>query len=90
MRQITPNQFIKEQREKMKLTQEEFSLLAEVSTRTVGKWEGGETEPSKNALNSLCNKIGLIPLWDIFNNLFILNDKEEQKQLIIQKIKTLL
>ena len=90
MRQITPNQFIKEQREKMNLTQEEFSLLAEVSTRTVGKWEGGETEPSKNTLNSLCNKIGLIPLWDIFNNLFILNDKEEQKQLIIQKIKTLL
>ncbi len=44
---------VKDLRERLRLTQEEFAAEVGATTRTVGRWERGESKPTRFAIDRM-------------------------------------
>lgn len=61
---------IKKARERAKMTQEEASVVLEVSPQTIANWEAGRAKPDSSIYNKIAKtyNIDVIEFIDAFNN----------------------
>ena len=59
MNQEKTGKFIAECRKQKNLTQEQLSEILGVSSKSISRWENGNTMPDYAVLDSLCNTLGI-------------------------------
>jgi len=78
-------QTIKDERNKLKLTQEQLAAKLQISSQAVSKWEKGESYPDIQQIGSLCREFG-ITMDELMNeNIETVNQKKMYR--IFEKIE---
>lgn len=78
-------QTIKEQRTRMKLTQEQLAARLQISSQAVSKWEKGESYPDIQQICSLCDVFGVS--MDYLMNDTIHIQEQKKKYRVFEKIE---
>ena len=78
-------QTIKEQRTRMKLTQEQLAARLQISSQAVSKWEKGESYPDIQQIGSLCDVFGVSMDYLMNETIQIREQKKEYR--VFEKIE---
>jgi transcriptional regulator with XRE-family HTH domain len=78
-------QTIKDERNKLKLTQEQLAAKLQISSQAVSKWEKGESYPDIQQIGSLCREFGIT--MDELMNENIETVKQKKMYRIFEKIE---
>ncbi len=78
-------QTIKEQRTRMKLTQEQLAARLQISSQAVSKWEKGESYPDIQQIGSLCDVFGVSMDFLMNDTIHVQEQKKEYR--VFEKIE---